>query len=112
MSFSSFSQYYNLDPIIKDSISSNSYMYHVSGIANFNDSLVLHVELLTNEENPNTVFAGEYNFSTLFELNISEFTYSPSTSDFSFKIGEFSDDNLKLHMWITKGDLIENEIHY
>jgi hypothetical protein len=106
-----FGQAFNIDPIIKDSISGTNFFYHVKGNAIFNDSTILKVELLDGEDASIILFSGEYNFSTHYMSQIKQFEFNPETSKFSFQIGDFDKSNLYLHMWLEEKGEIKNEIY-
>ena len=108
----SYSQYYNIDPIIKDTISLSQFHYKVSGVANFTDSLVLKVELLDGDNSNNILLNGEYNFSDNLNFNLINFSYDKESNIFRFDLGNFTNGNLIIHMWVIDQGEIKNEIYY
>lgn len=105
-------QNFNIDPIIRDSINSNTFNYHVSGIGQFGDSLIIHAELITEGDVSETLFSGMYDFSNPSTSTLTNFTFNPTNTDFSFGIGNFPTGNLFLHMWIVQNGEMKNEIYY
>lgn len=112
LSFLGEAQNFNIDPIIRDSINSTTYNYHISGIGQFSDSLIIHAELITEGEVSETLFSGMYDFSNPSNSTLTNFTYNPTSTDFNFEIGNFSTGNLFLHLWIVQNGEMKNEIYY
>lgn len=112
LAFSGSAQNFNIDPVICDSVNSNTFNYHVSGVGEFQDSLILKVELITDGENSEILFSGMYDFSNPTATTLTNFTFNPTSSDFSFVIGNFPTGNLFLHMWVLQNGEMKNEIYY
>lgn len=112
LALSTSAQNFNIAPVIRDSINSDNYNYHVSGIGQFGDSLIIHAELITEGEVSETLFTGMYDFSNPSASTLTNFTYNPTSTDFSFVIGNFPTGNLFLHMWVVQNGEMKNEIYY
>lgn len=112
LSFSSQAQFYNINPEIRDSLSTSAFHYHVAGVGEFSDSVILHVELLGSGEVPVVEFSGVYDFSNPSTSSLSAFVYDTTSEEFSFDLGNYATKDLFLHMWIEMNGEIKNEIYY
>jgi hypothetical protein len=112
LSFSGFGQYYNIYPTICDSISSESYHYHVSGVSAFPVPALLYAELLTDEAVPQVLFSGSVNPVNPVVSTLTAFTLDPVSGQFSFDLGNHATRGLFLHLWVVIAGETFNEIYY
>lgn len=112
LAFSGSAQNFNIDPVICDSISSNNFFYHVKGVGEFNNTMILKVELFNETDQSDVKFSGAYFFSESQAQNLEAFTYNTTTKEFTFNIGNFPDTKMYVHMWIQEGTEIKNELFF
>lgn len=105
-------QSFNIEPYIKDTISSDNFFYHVKGVGEFSNSMVLKVELFDELDQSDVLFSGAYFFSESQAQNLQDFSYNLETKEFVFNIGNFPNTNMYLHMWIQEGTEIKNELFF
>lgn len=111
LSFSTFSQNLTVSASIRDSITSDLFFYHVSGKGVFGDSLVVHVELINQDDN-SKVYEGFYDFTHLNQSTIPSFVYDLQSMDYSFDLGNYTKGNFLLHIWTTFGNEKKDELFY
>ena len=112
MSLSVDAQNFNIDPLIKDSLSSDNFFYHVKGVGDFSDSMVLRVELFNDADQSDVLFSGSYFFSGSQSEQLTDFSYNTVSKEFTFTIGSYPSNKMFLHMWIQDGVEIKNELFF
>lgn len=105
-------QYFNIFPVICDSTTNNEFHYEIEGIEAFSDSVILHVELLTNDEQLNLITDRIYVFSDTVAANFPDLTRNLQDHTFAIDLGNHSSNGYLLHMWVIIAGEIFDEIYY
>lgn len=110
----SYGQYFNISPVVIDTVSQNEFNYKVEGIADFSDSLTVHAQVISVGENQQLLFEGSISMLDTASSTLTAFVYDPIEKIFEFELGTFSDPNLFVRVWVTQlgSDEIENEVYY
>jgi hypothetical protein len=107
-----FSQYFNIYPTICDSTATGEFHYVIGGIENFNDSLELHVELLTPDENLDLITSRSYLLSDTSATANESLTRDLNEYTFSIDLGNFPSRDYLLHAWVVLAGAVYNEVYY
>lgn len=105
-------QYFNIFPIVCDSTSSGQFHYHVDGIEEFTDSLVLNVELLTNDSTLTLITSRTYDLSDTVAADFAGFTRDIPANRFYIDLGDYPTDAYLVHIWIWVAGAVYNEMYY
>jgi hypothetical protein len=108
----SFSQYFNIFPTIYDSTATGEFHYVIGGIENFNDSLELHVELLTYNEDMDLITSRTYILSDTSAAMNEGFIRDLNAYRFYIDLGTFPSDDYLLHIWVVLAGAVSNEVYY
>lgn len=98
ISFTGRTQYFRVDPWFYDSIAPDSYSFHVTGLANFNDSMVVTIKLTTGFPLHTVLYEGVQDFTDSTATTFNNFIYNPATEEFSVDLGIFP--SLDMWLWI------------
>jgi len=110
----SSAQYFNISPTIYTETSANEFHYVVTGITDFSDSLVLvlHADLVTDDEQLTVITSQVYDLSDTIAANSPGLTLNSTEHTFSIDLGNQSSNQYMLHIWITIAGEVFNEMYY
>lgn len=94
-----YSQNFEIEPLVCDSIDSNNYFIHVSGYALFTDSMIIHVELVQADSLATVVYSASKDFGVGGTSTLTNFTYDPLTDYFQLDIGTYTNRQYQIHIW-------------
>jgi|GEM_PF-3223016 len=109
-SFMARGQYFRVNPEFYDSHSPTSFSFHISGLAAFNDSMVVSVELTTPDSLRTVLFSGIQNFTHPAASTLTGFTYDAATEAFSAQLGSFPTTHMYLWLRSSVAGVIREEI--
>lgn len=110
LSITARGQYFRVDPWFYDSIAPGSYSFHVTGLAQFDDSMVVTIKLTTGFPLHTVLYEGVQDFTNPSASTFSNFVYNPATEAFSVDLGVFP--SLDMWLWIrsTVNGVMREEI--
>jgi len=98
LSFQLFSQQFQIAPDFYDSTGVSSFEFHVTGLATFNDSMTIEVELHATDSLQTVLFTGVHDFTNASTSTLTGFTYNPLTNTFFAPLGTFPTKDME--MWV------------
>ena len=106
-------QYFNIFTEIHDSVGVDQYHYKVIGFEEFNDSLILHVELIENITDDSIVS----HLNRSYDLtdpgsDRTGLTLSEEDNTFEIDLGNFPSSQYFLHIWVTINGVVFNETYH
>ena len=110
LSFFSSAQDFEVSADVCDSISPTSYFYHVSGYATFTDSMVMEVELRTNDSLNTLVYSGYKDFGAGGQNTLTNFTFDPLTEEFTLDIGTYNSLDYMVHIISKENGVLKEEL--
>lgn len=109
-SFLGFSQNFEIQTDVSDTLSPSSYLINVSGFATFTDSMILEINLITADSLESVVYSGYKDFSTGGLNTLTNFTYDANSEAFSLDIGTYSSLNYRVRVASKINGIPEEEL--
>ena len=104
-----FSQNFEVSSDTYDSLAVDDYFIRLSGYATFTDSMMLHVDLISNDTNETVIYMGSHDFTTE-SGTLSNFVFDSSSEEFSLDIGNYSTHDFLLHIWSEISGELKEEL--
>lgn len=108
--FSSSAQNFEISSNVTDSLSPTSYLFHVSGYAAFTDSMVMEIELRTNDAVSTIVYSSYKDFGSGGLNTLINFVFDPLTEAFSLDIGTYPTRDYVIHIISKENGNLKEEL--